>query len=256
MVRARRHEVTERADAPGMSVEAGGMERDREAGLAQRFPDRRVHRMVEVAVVVRVRSREAGLQTERRDATRFVGRALRVLHRERADTDEPVGLLRAPVGEPVVVDRAARDREVGVLDRAELQAEPGIHHRDVDALGVEHLHPLVRIEAGGVEVLVVAAPTEVGERLARVAQADEPAIGRHAVLDEALVVAGRFVPPQADAAVAHRGGEVVLPQPRRFAQMAVGVDHRHRTPARVTDWASLASPMCAASVQAARRSRT
>ena len=56
------------------------------------------------------------------------------------------------------------------------------------------------------------APTEVVERLTRVAEADEPAVGRHAVLDAALVVAGRFVPAQADAAVAHRGGEVVLPE--------------------------------------------
>jgi hypothetical protein len=86
----------------------------------------------------------------------------------------------------------------------------------------------VRIEPGGVEVLVVPAPTEVGERFTRVAEADEAAIGRHAVLDEAFVVAGRFVPPQADAGLAHRGGKVVRPEARRLAEMAVGVDHGHR----------------------------
>ena len=122
-------------------------------------------RMVEVAVVVRVRSGEAGLQSERRDATRFVGRALRVLHRERADADEAVRLLRAPVRDPVVVDlRSDATARSGSWIAPSFRPSPGYITDDVDAFGVEHLHPLVRIEPGGVEVLVVPAPAEVGER--------------------------------------------------------------------------------------------
>ena len=70
-----------------------------------------------------------------------------ILQRQRAHAHEPVGCRRAPLGDPVVVDLARRDREVGVVDPAELQPEARVHHRDVDALGVEHLHPLVRVEA-------------------------------------------------------------------------------------------------------------
>ena len=41
-----------------------------------------------------------------------------------------------------------------ILDAAERLAEPAVEHRDVDALGVEHAHALLRVEAGRVAVLV------------------------------------------------------------------------------------------------------
>jgi len=151
--------------------------------------------------------------------------ARRVLQRERTDTDEAVRLLRAPFRDPVVVDLARGDREVLVEDAAELQAEPGIHDRHVDAFRVEHLHALVRVEAGGVQVLVVTALAELDEVLTGVAEADQPAIGRHAVLDEALVVAGLLVPAEADALLPQRLRQPTRPQIGRFADVTVGVDH-------------------------------
>ena len=110
-------------DAPGMSARPAGWN-----AIGRPVSDSASHtgvyeRMMQRPIVVRVRPREAGLQSESRDAARFVGGALRILQRQRADADEPIGCLRAPVGEPVVVDLARLDREIGVLDRAELQAE-------------------------------------------------------------------------------------------------------------------------------------
>ena len=154
-----------------------------------------------MAVVVRVRPREPADEAEVLDAVRLLGRGDRVLHRERADTDEAAGLGRAPLRHPVVVDAARPHRELGVDDRAELEAQPRVHDADVDALAVEDLHALVRVEAGRVQALVVAALPEVVVGLTGVAESDESAVGRHAVLDQALVVTRRLVPPQADAAV-------------------------------------------------------
>ena len=135
------------------------------------------------------------------DAARLVGRGRGILQRQRTGALEPFGCDRAPLGDPVVVDPARPHRELGILDAAELQPETRVHHRDVDALGVEHLHPLGRVEAGRVQVFVVAAATEVVEALARVAEPGEPAFDDDAILDQAPVVARGLVPTQADALV-------------------------------------------------------
>ena len=59
----------------------------------------------------------------------------------------------------------------------------------------------MRIEAGRVQVFVVAAATEVVEAFAGVAEPGEPPLDDHVVLDEADVVPGLFVPAQTDALV-------------------------------------------------------
>ncbi len=204
------------------------MQTERETGLLERFPDRRVRRIVERAVVVRVGPGEPRNETAVADPVRLARGFGGVLHRERADALEAVGRDRAPLGDPVVVDRARLHREPRVGDPPELETEAGIHHRDVDALGVEHLHPLVGVEPGGVAVFVVAALAEVLVALARVAEAYETTFGRHRVLDETLVEAGRLVPPQPDPPVPHRGRKVPLPEVGGLAQVPVGVDDELR----------------------------
>ena len=181
-------------------------------------------RIVERALVVRVRPCEPRDETAVADPVRLAGGFVGVLHRERADSLETVGRNRAPLGDPVVVDRARLHRERRVGDAAELEAEAGVHHRDVDPLGVEHLHPLVGIEPGRVAVLVVPALAEVLVALPRVAEADETTFGRHRVLDETFVETGRLVPAQPDPAIAHRRREVPLPQVGGLAQVPVGID--------------------------------
>src|SRR5438045_3656493 len=199
------------------------MDRDMNTRLLQRFTNGRIRAVMQRSVVVRVRPREPGFQPQWRDAAGLVGGALRVLQRQRSDPHESIGRLRAPLGEPVVVDLARLDREVRVSDGAELQTETWIHHRDIDALGVEHLDPFARVEARGVQVFVVPAAPEFVERLTGIAEPDETAVGCHALLDQALVVARLLVPAQADALFAQARWEVVFPQSSGLAQMAVGV---------------------------------
>ena len=80
------------------------------------------------------------------------------------------------------------------------------------------------IEPGRVALLVVPALAEVLEALAGVAEADETTFGRHRVLDETLVEAGRLVPAQPDPTIPHRRREVPLPQVGGLAQVPVGID--------------------------------
>ena len=61
-----------------------------------------------------------------------------------------------------------------VRDAAERLAEAAVEHRDVDALGVEHLDALVGVEAGRVAGPRSAAAAEVLVRLARVAEPARP----------------------------------------------------------------------------------
>ncbi len=179
---------------------------------------------MEADAVVRVRPCEPRDETTVADSVRLAGGFGGVLHRERADGLEAIGRDRAPLGDPVVVDRAGLHRERRVGDPSELEAEAGVHHRDVDPFGVEHLDPLVGIEPGRVAVLVVPALAEVLVTLAGVPEADEPTCGRHRVLDETLVEAGRLVPPQPDPTIPHRSGKVPLPQVGGLAQVPVGID--------------------------------
>ena len=88
VVRARRHQIPEVARRAGHVGEPGGVQGEREPGLLERLPDRCVHLVVEVPVVVGVRAGEAADQPEVADAVRLRGRGLRVLHGERADADE------------------------------------------------------------------------------------------------------------------------------------------------------------------------
>ena len=180
-----------------------------------------------------------------------------------------LGLGRAPLGHPVVVDAARPHRELRVDDGTELQPEARVHHAEVDALAVEHLHPLVGVEPGRVQALVVAALPEVVVGLARVPEADETPVGRHAVLDQALVVAGGLVPPQPDPPVreVRPGGSSPRGRParrrgrrrrRRRSRASgggsggdMGVRHGPRIPARAlrssalpgfSPWSALARP--------------
>ncbi len=211
-------------DGAGHVGQAGDVHAEREAGLLERLPDRRVAGVVERHAVVGVRSHEGADEPGVLDPA-HLGRGLdRVLHRECADTLEPVGRRGAPVDDPVVVDPARPDRELGVLDAAQLEAHPGVHHRDVDALGVEHLHPLLRVEPGRVEVLVVTTLAEVDVGLARVAEAHQPPVGDGLALEVALVVAGGLVPPEADALLGQVAREARLPEVGRFDDVPVGVD--------------------------------
>ena len=92
-----------------------------------------------------------------------------------------------------------------------------------------------RIEAGGVEVFVVPALPNSSNDLARVAETDETAVGRHAVLDPAFVVPGRFVPAEADAvlAEARAGGCAPRGRPaRRRARRRRPRAGRRRCPCR------------------------
>ena len=116
-------------------------------------------------------------------------------------------------------------RELGVLDAAELEAEAGVHHGEVDALGVEHLHPLVRVEPGRVQVLVVAAAAR-SRRRARPRCRVRRGRGRSTIRSstQALVVA-RWPRSSAGGCRGRRGGrEVALPEVGRLADVAVGVD--------------------------------
>ena len=153
-------------------------------------------RVVERHAVVRVRADERADEPEVLDPAGLVGRGRGILQRQCAGSLQPVGCRGAPLGDPVVVDPARPHRELGILDAAELQAEARVHHRDVDALGVEHLHPLVRVEAGRVQVFVVAAAAEVVEALARVAEAGKATFDDDAILDEAR---GRSRCPRSNA---------------------------------------------------------
>ena len=82
----------------------------------------------------------------------------------------------------------------------------------------------MRVEAGRVERLVVTPAAEVDEVLARVAEPDEAAIRRDAILDETLVVSAGLVPAQPDGLVAQREREVRRPEVGRLADVPVGVD--------------------------------
>ncbi len=238
VVGARRHARHESPRRARHVSEPGGVQRQREPRLLERLPHWGVRLVVEGPVEVRVRAGEAADQAEVADAMGLGCRGRRVLHRERADAAQPVRCLGGPLGEPVVVDTTARHRELGILDAPELQAETRVDDGEVDALRVEDLHPLRGVEAGRVEVLVVAALPEVVERLAGVAQPDEAAVGGQLIVDEALVEARRLVPPEPDPAVLEVRGQPPGPQIRRLADMTVGVDdvlpcgvHTERIPA-------------------------
>ncbi len=155
---------------------------------------------------------------------RFLRRLRGVLQRQRADATQPVGGGARPLGEPVVVDAARPGGELRVADPPELQPEPGVDHREVDALRVEDLDPLAGVEAGRVQVLVVAAPAEVVEGLAGVAEPDQAPVGGHAVLHPALVVPGGLVPPEPDPLVAEIRRQGSLPEVGGLANVPVGVD--------------------------------
>ena len=114
--------------------------------------------MVERRTVDGVGPGEPGPQPDVRHAVDLCRARVSILHRERADAIEAVGRGRGVVGDPVVVDAARRDRELRVADAAQREAEAGIEHGDVDALGVEHLHSFARVEAGRMQVLVVHPP--------------------------------------------------------------------------------------------------
>ena len=102
--------------------------------------------------------REGAAQTELADgATRLGRRGGGSCNGSAADADQPRGVSGAVLGDPVVVDAARCNGELRILDAPpRLKPETGVQHRDVDALGVEHLAARARIEAGRVEVLVVA----------------------------------------------------------------------------------------------------
>ena len=90
--------------------------------------------------------------------------AVGILQRQRADALEAVG--RGGSTTP----RSSRCRpgttrtaSSGSWMPPSFRPRPGYITDEVDALGVEHLHALVRVEARRVEVLVVAAAAEVVE---------------------------------------------------------------------------------------------
>ena len=126
VVRARRHQSAERARRARHVGEARGMERDRQTRLRERFPHRRVRPVVQRPVVVRVRSRESGLQSEPRDAVHLFGRALRVLQRQRADAGEPI---RRPARTSRRASRCrpctTRPRDRGLRSRRASSRDPG-----------------------------------------------------------------------------------------------------------------------------------
>ena len=214
-------------DAPGMSARPADVQPDRQPGLLERLPHRRV----------RADGGTAGrcTRSDARTRPRARGRAMRrassaarlgILQRQRADAHRAGRALRRTTRRASRCrPRTTRPASSGSWMRAELQAEAGIHHRDVDALGVEHLHALVRVEAGGVQVFVVAAAAEVVERSPALPRPTRPRSVAIAVLDQALVVArvarssaggcpGRQGAPEGPRV--HRSG--------RLAEVAVGVD--------------------------------
>jgi hypothetical protein len=85
----------------------------------------------------RVRSDEGAAHAEvAAGAAQLAHRRPHVLHRNRGDAGEAAAVGEAVVGEPVVVDAAARLGEGGILDRFEEEADRRIEDGDVDALGV------------------------------------------------------------------------------------------------------------------------
>src|SRR5581483_2540694 len=110
--------------------------------------------------------------------------------------------------------------------------EPAVQHGHVDALGVHDLDALARVPPAAVQVLGVAQ--RVAEVLvlvhARVAEPGEPGRDADVVLNEHLLDA---VGVEADArpALAHRRGEVALPQVDGLADVPVRVDHDMLAPA-------------------------
>ena len=193
-------------------------------GLLERLPHRRIGAVMERTPLVGVRTGEAADEPQVADPSGLGGRRARVLEGQRTDPAQPVRRRGRPFGEPVVVDLAARDGELRVLDPTELESEPRVDDGEVDPLRVEDLHAARGVEAGRVQVLVVATLPEVLERLAGVAEPDEAPVGRDLVVDEALVVAGRLVPAQPDAPVAQVRREVAGPQVGGLADVTVRVD--------------------------------
>ena len=113
-------EALERA---GEIARARGMEADGHARLGDCGPERVEAAVVEGAAAARVRAHEDAAHAELPHGAAHLahGRA-HVLQRQAGDADQPTRVRAAVVGEPVVVDAAARLGERRVLDR--LQEEP------------------------------------------------------------------------------------------------------------------------------------
>src|SRR6185369_13530796 len=97
-------------------------------------------------------------------APRFDDRGGGVLERNGRGGEEARRTGRAELGDPVVVDAAVPDGELGIVDRGQREREAAVEDGCVDALRVEDLDARARIEPGAVTVGVVTAPPQVRER--------------------------------------------------------------------------------------------
>ena len=151
----------------------------------------------------------------------------RVVGRNHRGADEPLGIGRGPVRDPVVPNLVRRDREVDVGEAAERLAEAAVEHRDVDALAVHHRESLLRIPSARVEVVGIAQG--VAEVLvlvhSGVAEPGETHRDGHVVLDQDVLGPELVRVADPRSALPHRRREVRLPEVDRFADVAVGVDH-------------------------------
>ena len=135
-----------RATRPGMSASPAGWNAIGEPGLLERLPHRRVRRGGGTAgrcTRSAGRTRPSSPRSAMRrasSAARFgscIGSAPDARRAGRAPARTTRRASRCRPG----TTRTARS---GSWIAAELQAEARVHHRDVDAFGVEHLHALVR----------------------------------------------------------------------------------------------------------------
>ena len=181
------------------------MDADRHVRLLTRGPERIEVRVVERAALHGVRPDEDAAHADRLRALHLADGGVHVLHRHARDADEALRIRRAVVGEPVVVDAAARFGERGILDRFEQEPDRRIEHRGVDALGVQVLEPLLRIEAAGMELAVAHADTDVGEGPAGEPDAHDAERQETAVLDVDFLLPRVGIPADAEVLVFNTG---------------------------------------------------
>ena len=83
-------------------------------------------------------------------ALEFFDAIIDVVHRNRRNTDQPVGVGTAIIDQPVVVNAEAGFLQAGIVESEEIEHQRRIEHFGAQAVGFHFLHPGVRIPAAGV----------------------------------------------------------------------------------------------------------
>ena len=138
---------------------------------------------------------------------------------------------RAELADPPVVRARVRLREIGIVELGlPQQADRRVQHDGIDALGVQHLQPLVRVHAPVRRLADVGAfgiePHRMQVRIAHRSERGRKALTAHdrrTATDLERFEVG-VVAHDAQRAVTELRLEVGLPQVRRLEDVAVGVD--------------------------------